>query len=115
MGDGPSALTEAHESVFTGLCNRCGSCCAPTVAGRVARCEHLVATGLIGTTEATRCRVYAARYDGMPVRVVDLVTGFIVATSLCRKDSVAEDASIAVWGQGRGCTLRTRGPGEVRS
>lgn len=99
-------------SRFTGACNRCGSCCqypAPDGTGLV-RCGYLeVHRGTrVGQPEATTCRMYADRYDGMPIPMVYVIGGQDHGWRRCVKDSAAEDWVIEHRGLGHGCSLTLR-------
>lgn len=54
--------------MYTGECNGCGICCAPTIKGRPYVCEHLEVLGALGTEGATRCRVHSSRKMGMLIK-----------------------------------------------
>lgn len=94
-------------SVLTGACNRCGRCCEATGNdGRPLRCAHLSGTRTIGQPWATFCSAYSARYDGMPIDLVDPATGAVVRQGRCWKDSAMEEIAILLKGVGRGCSLQ---------
>jgi len=90
---------------LTGVCNQCGRCCEVVVDGVRLRCEHLAASAIVGTPGATECRVYAARYDGLPIWLTDLRTGQPRLRSHCAKGSPAETQAILERGIGQGCSL----------
>lgn len=90
---------------LVGDCNRCGVCCEVESWGRTLRCEHLEVLGSIGQPEASRCRAYQTRYDGMPIQLYDIRTGRPIRGSICAKDSRAETDAILSRGIGRGCSL----------
>lgn len=79
-------------------CLRCGRCCTVRLPEGVGRCEYLedVRPG------ETRCRVYARRFDGLPVRI--LFPGGQVLRSHCTKDTPREAMSTLL----RGCPLEKR-------
>ena len=78
--------------------------------GRRLICEHLDAqlengrVKPLGTPEASSCRVYAQRVDGMTVRMLD-ANGEARLQGPCGKDSAQEDHMIAQTGLGKGCSL----------
>jgi len=98
----------AHVSAFTGVCNRCGVCCqyeAADGSGPV-RCGYLeVRPGArVGDPQATTCRQYDTRYDGMPIPM-QYLNGTDYGWAKCAKDSSMEDLVIRFRGIGRGCSL----------
>lgn len=96
------ALIETGSGPFKRSCNGCGACC---LGPRGTVCEHLDITRRLGQAGATRCRVYADRFDGMPIRMLTREGAFDHA-SRCWKDSPFEALAIATKGFGRGCSLR---------
>ena len=96
---------------MAGTCNRCGLCC--TVVGEDGKrlvCEHLVAefpVKALGAPEASRCRVYEQRVDGMIVRMLD-ASGTARLVGPCGKDSAQEDHQILDSGIGNGCSLTVK-------
>lgn len=91
--------------MLSGACNRCGLCCTAESEGRLLVCEFLSWPGTIGQSWATRCRVYEARVDGLPIRMLDATTGAFVVDATCAKDSAVEELVIIQRGIGRGCSL----------
>ncbi len=89
---------------LVGECNQCGLCCY--VWG--FKCINLIVDGYPGEPGATRCGVYAFRYDGMPIKLVN-GTGRIVGESKCALDSPAEIQRV-VMEIGRGCSLTVKAP-----
>jgi len=87
---------------LVGECNQCGLCCY--VWGY--KCINLVVEGTPGEPGATRCGVYALRYDGMPIKLVN-GTGRIVGESKCALDSPAETQRVMME-IGRGCSLKLK-------
>lgn len=87
--------------VLEGTCNQCGLCCT-SLDG--FRCEHLELVGNLGQPEATRCRVYGERVDGMAIRMVRRKTGEERA-SRCWQGSPGETLAIVLRGLGKGCSL----------
>ena len=89
--------------MLTGECNRCGACCF-TKYGAV--CENLEILTRQGLPNATRCRVYAERYDGMPIRMI-AKDGRILRGYHCAKTSPAETSVIIEMGIKKGvCSLK---------
>lgn len=99
-------------SRLTGICNRCGSCCQYEAAdgSGLVRCGYLeVKPGTrVGQPEATTCRMYADRYDTMPIPMVYVIGGHDYGWSRCAKDSALEDWVIELRGLGHGCSLVRR-------
>ena len=95
---------------LVGTCNRCGLCCSIEHNGQRLICEHLDAqldgkrVKPLGTAEASSCRVYAQRVDGMTVRMLN-GRGEAILQGPCGKDSPQEDHMIAQTGLGKGCSL----------
>lgn len=93
-----------------GECNRCGLCCSIVHEGKRLVCEHLQAVVYggavrpIGSPEASRCKVYEQRVDGMTVRMLD-ASGTVRLVGPCGKDSAQEDHMILDSGIGKGCSL----------
>jgi hypothetical protein len=86
-----------------GECNLCGACCF-TQSGAV--CEHLEILSRPGSPHASRCSVYAERYNGLPIRMIGK-NGRILSGYYCAKDSAAEVKVIIEMGIKRGvCSLR---------
>ena len=94
---------------LVGTCNRCGSCCQyPAADGSgLVRCGYLeVRPGTrVGQPEATRCRQYDTRYDGMPIPMEYVIGGGDYGWSRCAKNSSLEDWVIQLRGIGHGCSL----------
>jgi len=99
----------AYRSRFTGVCNRCGLCCQYEAAdgSGLVRCGYLeVRPGTrVGQPEATVCRQYETRYDGMPIPMDYVIGGGFYGWSRCCKASSLEDWVIQLRGIGRGCSL----------
>ena len=91
--------------VLKGVCNGCGLCCTSREDGRLLRCEHLMQDKAFGTPEATWCRTYRTRVDGMPIRMLDWATGAEIRMATCAKDSDPETFTIIERGLGKGCSL----------
>lgn len=53
---------------WEGSCNRCGLCCTQVVDGVPTRCENL----RIVSSEEAVCGKYEQRWEGMPVRLIDV-------------------------------------------
>ena len=88
---------------LTGECNFCGACCFSR-SGAV--CENLEVLTRPGLPNATRCRVYAKRYNGLPIRMITKA-GRILRGYYCAKNSVAEVKTIIEMGIKKGfCSLR---------
>ena len=102
---GGHSMTVLNVKRLAGVCNGCGRCCVGRWEGRPFRCANLEVTGNIGTPNATRCRVYSQRWNGMPVMLRDTETGTALVIGQCWKDSDAETAAIISTGIGRGCSL----------
>jgi len=90
--------------MLTGECNQCGACCF-TKSGAV--CENLEILTRQGLPNATRCRVYAERYDGMPIRMI-AKDGRILRGYYCAKNSPAEVSVIVEMGIKNGVCSLTR-------
>lgn len=82
-----------------GTCNRCGLCCH--VFG--FRCINLIVRNTPGEPEATRCAVYADRYENMPILLLD-EQGRIRGKSFCHVGET-EIEGILEKGIGHGCSL----------
>ena len=88
---------------LTGEWNLCGACCF-TKSGAV--CENLEILTREGSPNATRCRVYSERYDGLPIRMI-AKDGRILRGYYCAKNSPAEVKTIIEMGIKKGvCSLR---------
>ena len=88
--------------MLTGECNLCGACCF-TKYGAV--CENLEILTRRGLPNATRCRAYAERYDGMPIRML-AKDGRKLSGYYCAKNSPAEVEVIIEMGIKKGvCSL----------
>jgi len=87
---------------LTGTCNQCGLCCYDLDG---FKCLNLEVVKAPGQPDATRCRVYAERYDGMPIVMQQRGTAAIRG-GVCRKDSFEETMAIIEVGIGRGCSLK---------
>ena len=90
--------------MLTGECNLCGACCF-TKYGAV--CENLEILTRQGLPNATRCRVYSERYDGMPIRMI-AKDGRILRGYYCAKNSPAEVSVIIEMGIKKGVCSLTR-------
>ena len=89
--------------LLTGECNRCGACCF-TKSGAV--CENLEMLTREGLPNATRCRVYSERYDGLPIRMI-AKDGRMLSGYYCAKNSPAEVKTIIEMGIKKGvCSLK---------
>jgi len=86
---------------LTGTCNRCGLCCYDELG---YRCLNLEVTASPGQPQATRCRVYDKRYDGMPI-VLQHPTTADIHGGTCALNSTAETMAIIETGFGKGCSL----------
>ncbi len=89
---------------LVGECNQCGLCCF--VWGY--KCINLILKSIPGEPGASRCGLYALRYDGMPIKLVD-TTDRIVGESKCALNSPAEIQRV-VMEIGRGCSLKAVWP-----
>ncbi len=89
---------------LVGECNQCGLCCF--VWGY--KCSNLILKSIPGEPGASRCGLYALRYDGMPIKLVDM-TGRIVGESKCALGSPAETVRV-LHEIGRGCSLKAVWP-----
>ena len=89
---------------LTGECNLCGACCF-TKYGAV--CENLEVLTRQGLPNATRCRIYAQRYDGLPIRMI-AKDGRILSGYYCAKNSPAEVSVIIEMGIKKGVCSLTR-------
>ncbi len=103
QGDGLNQPIAALPKLV-GECNQCGLCCF--VWGYA--CINLIVKGIPGQPMATRCGVRGLRYDGMPIKLVDM-TGRIVGESKCALESPAETFRV-VQEIGRGCSLKALWP-----
>jgi hypothetical protein len=89
--------------LLTGECNLCGACCFSKYG---AACENLEIITRPGLPNATRCRVYAERYDGLPIRMI-AKDGRMLSGYYCAKNSPAEVKTIIEMGINKGvCSLR---------
>lgn len=102
---GTHPLTVLDVKRLAGACNGCGMCCTGEWEGKTYKCLHLEITRSVGQPNATRCRVYDKRFDGMPVPLVDETTNQVFTLGWCWKDSEEETAAIISRGIGRGCSL----------
>ena len=86
-----------------GECNLCGACCF-SKSGAV--CENLEVSSRVGLPNASKCKVYAERYDGLPIRMI-AKDGSIIRGYYCAKNSPAEVKTIIEMGIKKGiCSLR---------
>lgn len=69
------------------------------------RCINLIVTGNPGELKATECAVYADRYDGMPIIMIDREGRIAAGDYRCAQDSDVETREIIKRGIGRGCSL----------
>lgn len=69
------------------------------------RCNNLEIIGIPGSPGATRCLVYAERYAGMPIVLIDTRTQKIVSMGACAHGSAVDDLVIVPY-IGKGCSLR---------
>jgi len=90
--------------ILTGECNQCGACCF-TKSGAV--CENLEILTREGLPNATRCKVYSERYDGLPIRMI-AKDGRILRGYYCAKNSPAEVSVIIEMGIKNGVCSLTR-------
>jgi hypothetical protein len=89
---------------LTGQCNQCGLCCAGRLPdGTPWQCSLLEVQTELGQSGGTRCLLYRARYDGMPIDLL-LATGER-RPGKCTRSSPAETA-IILRQIGKGCSLR---------
>jgi len=91
---------------LTGTCNQCGLCC---YSPEGFKCLNLEVVKVPGQPEATRCRVYDKRYDGMPIVMQDPTTGELYGGT-CALDSFTETMAVIESGFGKGCTLKLDKP-----
>jgi len=91
---------------LTGTCNQCGLCCYDELGAKCLNLE-VVKDKYPGQPEATHCRVYDKRYDGMPIILQHPADGSIRGGT-CRLNSVAETLSIIETGFGKGCSLEIK-------
>lgn len=72
------------------MCHRIGLCCTSEWMGDAhgVRCEHL--EGELNIENGCSCNIYAERYHGMPVKMLDK-NGKFAYTSWCQPK---------VWGEG---------------
>lgn len=86
-----------------GECNLCGACCF-TKSGAI--CENLEILTRQGLPYSTRCKVYAERYNGLPIRMI-AKNGRVIGGYYCAKDSAAEVEAIIELGIKKGvCSLK---------
>ena len=90
--------------LLTGECNLCGACCFSKYG---AVCENLEVLTRQGLPNATRCKVYAERYDGMPIRMI-AKDGRRLSGYYCAKNSPAEVQVIIEMGIKKGVCSLTR-------
>ena len=89
--------------MLTGECNQCGACCFSKYG---ALCENLEILTRPGLPNATRCRVYSERYDGMPIWMI-AKDGRMLRGYQCAKNSADEVEVIIERGIKKGvCSLR---------
>lgn len=88
-------------STLVGACNQCALCC---MIGKL-RCGHLILRRRPGSPMASRCAIYATRYDGMPIVLYD-EKGRLRGHGVCAKDSPEDTANIIARGIGKGCSLQ---------
>jgi len=86
---------------LTGTCNKCGLCCYDELG---FKCLNLEVVKAPGQPDATRCRVYDKRYDGMPI-VLQHPQTCDFRGGTCGKDSLTETFAIIEAGIGKGCSL----------
>jgi len=86
---------------LTGTCNKCGLCCYDDVG---AKCLNLEVVKAPGRPDATHCRVYDKRYNGMPIVLQHAASGSIRG-GVCSLNSSAETLAIIETGLGKGCSL----------
>jgi hypothetical protein len=89
---------------LTGECNLCGACCFSKYG---AVCENLEIITRHGLPNATRCRVYSERYDGMPIQMI-AKDGRRLSGYYCAKNSQAEVEAIIEMGIKKGVCSLTR-------
>lgn len=95
-------MIQSPEIKLAGECDQCGACCF-TKSGAV--CENLEIITRAGLPNASRCRVYAERYDGLPIRMI-AKDGRILRGYYCAKNSLAEMSVIIEMGIKKGvCSL----------
>jgi len=95
---------QIQKMMLTGECNQCGACCF-TRSGAV--CENLEILTREGLPNASRCRVYSERYDGLPIRMI-AKDGRILKGYYCAKNSPAEVSVIIEMGIKKGVCSLTR-------
>ena len=93
--------------ILSGECNRCGLCCAQTIKGTRYACTHLAVGGSLGQPNASRCTVYADRYDQMPIVMRNEAGEELIGR--CFQDSPEENDVILMRGIGLGCSLELVG------
>jgi len=86
---------------LVGECSKCGLCCYDELG---FKCLNLEVTKAPGQPDATRCRVYDKRFNGMPI-VMQHPTTLDIRGSVCALDSSAETLAIIETGFGKGCSL----------
>jgi hypothetical protein len=95
-------VLEVSTMRLIGECNLCGACCFSKYG---AVCENLEILTRQGLPNATRCRVYAERYNGMPIRMI-AKDGRTLSGYYCAKNSPAEMKTIIEMGIKKGvCSL----------
>jgi len=95
---------------LVGECNRCGLCCYDAAG---AKCLNLEVISTPGQPNATRCRVYNKRYDGMPIVLQHQESGELIG-GVCRLDSIDETLAIINSGIGKGCSLEVVAESEAK-
>jgi len=95
----------ARKITLQGTCHQCGLCCVGTMPDGMAwHCEHLVIspTRPLGLPMSTKCKVYATRRNGMPIRL--LRDDGQMELGRCFKDSWKE-TEIILPHIGKACSL----------
>lgn len=90
------------ELKLSGQCNLCGLCC---FVGNL-RCENLEILTFPGMPFSTRCRVYAKRYDMMPIRMLNSSGEAVGEASCAGAGTPLETLEIMQKGIGKGCSLK---------
>ena len=90
--------------MLAGECNLCGACCFSKYG---AVCENLEIVTRPGLPNATRCKVYSERYDGMPIRMI-AKGGRMLRGYNCAKNSPDEVEVIVEMGIKKGVCSLTR-------
>jgi hypothetical protein len=88
-----------------GECNLCGICCFSHDGS--LHCANLSVTLFAGAPNGTQCMVYAQRYDGMPIKMIDREgVEHHPGLHVCSKDSDMETRAIIEKGISKGlCSL----------